>query len=95
MGTFRIFNLINFFGGFLSSSIVDTSLGEFNEWAIVGASLVIATIESFSTFYYSFTNRARREILEKSSPVKLLTSLNYFKIGIIYGLIVDAFKLGS
>ena len=47
-----IFNLINLFAGFLASSIIDTSLGEFNEWAIVGASLIIATIESFNRFYY-------------------------------------------
>ena len=37
MSTFKVLYLVNFFGGFLSSSIVDTSLGEFNEWAIVGA----------------------------------------------------------
>ena len=31
-----IFNLVSFFSGFLTSSIIDTSLGEFSEWAIVG-----------------------------------------------------------
>jgi hypothetical protein len=36
-----ILNLISLFGGFLFSSIIDTSLGEFNEWAIVGASLIV------------------------------------------------------
>ena len=47
-----IIHLISIFGGFLFSSIIDTSLGEFNEWAIVGASLIIATTESFNRFYY-------------------------------------------
>ena len=46
-----IFNLISFFSGFLTSSIIDTSLGEFSEWAIVGASLVVANIESFNNLY--------------------------------------------
>ena len=46
-----IFNLISFFSGFLTSSIIDTSLGEFSEWAIVGASLVVANIEMFNNFY--------------------------------------------
>ena len=30
-----IFKLISFFSGFLTSNIIDTSLGEFREWAIV------------------------------------------------------------
>ena len=90
-----IFNLISFFSGFFTSSIIDTSLGEFSEWAIVGASLVVANIESFNNFYYSLINKNRNAIIENSEISLLLDILNYFKIGIVYGLIVDAFKLGS
>ena len=90
-----IFNLISFFSGFLTSSIVDTSLGEFSEWAIVGSSLVVANIESFNNFYYSLINKNRNTIVNRPYIFKLLDILNFFKIGIIYGLIVDAFKLGS
>ncbi len=90
-----ILNLISFFGGFLVSSIIDTSLGEFSEWAIVGAALVVTNIESFNNFYYSLTVKNRSTIFRRSSITRLLDFLNYFKIGIIYGLIVDAFKLGS
>ena len=43
-----ILKWIGFFGGFLLSSIIDTTLGEFNEWAIVGASLVVASLEVMS-----------------------------------------------
>ena len=90
-----LINLISFLGGFLISSIIDTSLGEFSEWAIVGAALVVANIESFNNFYYSLTARNRTVMLRKTSITNLLDFLNFFKIGIIYGLIVDAFKLGS
>ena len=90
-----IFNLISFFGGFLTSSVIDTSLGEFNEWAIVGASLVVANIESFNNFYYSAISKNRNIFINKSYIFILFNILNFFKIGIIYGLIVDAFKLGS
>jgi len=90
-----IFNLISFFAGFLASSIIDTSLGEFSEWAIVGASLVVANVESFNNFYYSIISKNRSAVLNKSYMLTLLDSLNYFKIGLVYGLIVDAFKLGS
>lgn len=90
-----IFNLISFFSGFLTSSIIDTSLGEFSEWAIVGASIVVVNIESFNNIYYSLIRENRITIIQKYYINVLLNILNFFKIGIIYGLIVDAFKLGS
>ena len=90
-----VLNLISFFSGFLASSIIDTSLGEFSEWAIVGSSLVVANIESFNNFYYSLVNKNRNIIVNRPYIFKLFDILNFFKIGIIYGLIVDAFKLGS
>ena len=74
-----ILNLISFFGGFLISSIVDTSLGEFSEWAIVVAALVVANIESFNNFYYSFTIKNRTTMIRRSSITTLLDILNYFK----------------
>ena len=95
MNSLILINLISFFGGFLTSSIIDTSLGEFNEWAIVGAALVIASIESFNNFYYFATTQKRNGFMQRSYANKLLNALNFFKIGIIYGLIVDGFKLGS
>jgi hypothetical protein len=90
-----VLNLISFLGGFLTSSIIDTSLGEFSEWAIVGSSLVVANIESFNKFYYSIISNNPNTLIKQSSMSRLLGLLNFFKIGIIYGLIVDAFKLGS
>ena len=90
-----ILNLISFFSGFLTSSIIDTSLGEFSEWAIVGAALVVANIESFNNFYYSLISKNRNTFVKNSYMFKLFDILNYLKIGIVYGLIVDAFKLGS
>ena len=90
-----VFNIISFFSGFLTASIIDTSLGEFSEWAIVGASLVVANIESFNNFYYSLVSKNRNELVGRHYVIMLLDFLNYFKIGVVYGLIVDAFKLGS
>ena len=90
-----ILNLISFFGGFLVSSIIDTSLGEFSEWAIVGSALVVANIESFNNFYYYLISKDRGALIKKPNILLLADILNFFKIGLIYGLIVDAFKLGS
>ena len=90
-----ILNLISFLGGFLTSSIIDTSLGEFSEWAIVGASLVVANIESFNKFYYSVVNKNTSIVITRAYLTIIFDAVNFFKIGIVYGLIVDAFKLGS
>ena len=90
-----IINLISLFSGFLFSSVIDTSLGEFNEWAIVGASLIVATTESFNKFYYYVIKQTRNKSEKRAEKINLFNSLNNFKIGIIYGLIVDGFKLGS
>jgi hypothetical protein len=90
-----LLNLISLFSGFLVSSIIDTSLGEFNEWAIFGASLVVANIEFFNNFYYLLVSPNRSAKFKNSKLVVIFTWLNFFKIGVVYGLIVDAFKLGS
>ena len=91
----RIYKFIGFFGGFLVSSIIDTTLGELNEWAIVGAALVVASLETTSKFFYTLVSRIRNGLIRRSYILNLMIILNSIKVGIIYGLIVDALKLGS
>lgn len=91
----KLYRLIGFFSGFLISSIIDTTLGELNEWAIVGAALVVASLETTSRFFYTLITQIRTGIERTSYIINLMIILNNVKIGIIYGLIVDAFKLGS
>ena len=91
----KLYKFLGFFGGFLVSSIIDTTLGELNEWAIVGAALVVASLETTSKFFYTLVSRVRNGIIKTSYILNLMTVLNSIKVGIIYGLIVDAFKLGS
>tara|TARA_B100000767_G_scaffold40947_3_gene34684 strand:+ start:1187 stop:1465 length:279 start_codon:yes stop_codon:yes gene_type:complete len=91
-----IVNLISFLSGFLFSSILDTTLGEFQEWAIVGAALIVSTIENLSkTFYFIYFKSQLRKSNKKYLIIYVLDIVQFFKIGLIYGLIVDAFKLGS
>ena len=90
-----ILKLIGFLSGFLLSSILDTTLGEFQEWAIVGTALIISTFEVINKIFYYTYFKIRTKLNKKYFIIKLLDILNFFKIGLIYGLIVDAFKLGS
>ena len=91
----KLYRIIGFFSGFLISSIIDTTLGELNEWAIVGAALVVASLETTSKVFYTFVSNVRNDTIIPSNLLNLLVIFNSVKVGIIYGLIVDAFKLGS
>ena len=82
-----ITNIISFFVGFFLSSVLDTTLGNLAEWNTTGAAFIVATIELFNKIFYSLN--------KKYDIIYLLLLGNYLKIGLIYGLIVDAFKLGS
>ena len=90
-----LINLIGFFGGFMLSSILDTTLGELQEWAIVGAALVVACLEILNKMFYLIASKFVSLLKEKYYIIRLLNLINYLKVGLIYGLIVDAFKLGS
>lgn len=90
-----ILKLIGFLSGFLLSSILDTTLGEFQEWAIVGTALIISSFEVINKIFYYTYFKIRTKVNKKYFIIRVLDILNFFKIGLIYGLIVDAFKLGS
>ena len=90
-----LINLIGFFGGFMLSSILDTTLGELQEWAIVGAALVVACLEILNKMFYLIASKIVSFLKEKYYIIRLLNLIIYLKVGLIYGLIVDAFKLGS
>jgi hypothetical protein len=61
--------------------------GQQGQVDIVIAALVVAFIELISLFAYRRKPEVARSLL--------LDSLNAFKVGFTYSLIVDAFKLGS
>ena len=89
-----LLNLTALFLGFFVASFLDTTIGEFPSWAVAGASFIVVGIELLNgviyVYFYSLS-RARKNI----QIIKSLNIINSFKLGIVYGLIVDAFKLGS
>ena len=90
-----VIKLIIFFTGFFLSNIFDTTIAEFKEWVILGAALIVAGLETISKNFYSLAFQMTNQQNKNFSLVKLLRLFNYLKVGLIYGLIVDAFKLGS
>lgn len=77
--------LISLLLGFFISTGLSTIPGQTGDWGIIAASLIVAATELTSKIVYS--NRKKLNIK--------INLINNFKIGITYGLFVDAFKLGS
>lgn len=77
--------LISLFSGFFISTILSTIPAQTGDWGIIAGSIIVTINEMLSKFIYCKTRK-------KSWLIDIINSI---KIGIIYGLFVDAFKLGS
>jgi cellobiose-specific phosphotransferase system component IIC len=85
------------FGNFLASTIA-TSTGQRANLDVVISVTLLTIVESISWLTYS-SNFGRRQQLERNSfigqrPI-FIAIINSLKLGLVYGLFVEAFKLGS
>ncbi|KAI0556341.1 ycf20 (chloroplast) [Gracilaria domingensis] len=69
------------------STVFSTIPSQTGDWAIIAGSIIVAINEITSKNIYKYLRRNHKFLR--------LYVLNYIRIGIIYGLFVDAFKLGS
>lgn len=86
--------LISLLLGFFLASVISTSTGAKSELDIIAAAVTLALVEIVNRFVYSFK---RLTLSDGSFAPRLLTTemLNSLKLGITYGLFLEAFKLGS
>ena len=80
--------------GFFLASVISTSTGAKSELDIVASAFVVAVTEIINRFVYS---PRRITLADGSLAPRLLTTdmLNSLKLGVTYGLFLEAFKLGS
>ena len=85
---FNFFSLhiISFMLGFFIASLLSTLPAQTGDWGIISAAMIVTFNEIISKIIYSYN---------KKKYIDIVTLINNIKIGIIYGLFVDAFKLGS
>nr|YP_010932382.1 hypothetical chloroplast RF20 [Hormidiella parvula]WKT06003.1 hypothetical chloroplast RF20 [Hormidiella parvula] len=91
--------------GFFQATALSTVLGQTGDWDVLVSGALVALSEMLGLFMYSPSKRAEVPTLrgQPSTSASHSTSkigmikplLNQFKIGLMYGLFVDAFKLGS
>ena len=79
------YKIISLLLGFFISTILSTMPAQTGDWGIVGASIIVTAYEIASKLIYN----------RKNNILKISSIINHIKIGIIYGIFVDAFKLGS
>ncbi|MDB9373825.1 DUF565 domain-containing protein [Nodularia sphaerocarpa] len=79
--------LINFFFGFFLGTAISTIAGQRGVSDIMIAGVLVVLTEVTSRIFYS------RRFFEKRTL--LVESLNVLKVGFIYSMFVEAFKLGS
>jgi hypothetical protein len=85
--------LISLLFGIFMGSAISTTTGQSANWDVIVAAILLAIVETVSRAVYSF----RTKYSAKENPRRrlLFDVLNLFKIGVMYSLFLEAFKLGS
>ena len=85
------------FGNFLASAIATTT-GQRTDLDVFISSILLASVESISWLTYG-TRFGQRQTVESKIIIGQrpfwIAILNSLKLGLVYGLFVEAFKLGS
>lgn len=76
--------------GFYTANALATILGQTGDWDVLVAGVVVAAIEGIGMLMYK-----KPPSLPSRRLQSLVSMVNYWKAGVILGLFVDAFKLGS
>nr|ARW63691.1 hypothetical protein [Chondria sp. (in: red algae)] len=79
-------NILSLMLGFFFANILSTVPAQTGDWNIISGAII-------ATFYESISKLIYTKVSFKESNIIII--INNFKIGILYGLFVDAFKLGS
>lgn len=85
--------ILNILLGFFTATALSTIPAQTGDWGIVAAAIIVTNQEIISKIIYQYKSF---KYMQKISLLNIfLKYCNYIKIGILYGLFVDAFKLGS
>lgn len=79
--------IISWLFGFFLGSAVSTTAGQTAEWDVAIAAFLVALTEVGSRIFYGRSVRERQALW--------VEALNILKVGLIYSLFLEAFKLGS
>jgi hypothetical protein len=81
--------------GFFTANMLATILGQTGDWDVLVASILTVIIEYIGFLIYKKPGKKFYFILDRKRRQKSFFLVNIWKIGFIYGLFVDSFKVGS
>jgi hypothetical protein len=87
-------SMISILLGFFMGSAISTTAGAAAVWDVSAAVILLILTEFISKLVYSRRNRQEKDALPKRRSL-YVDALNLFKIGLIYSLFLEAFKIGS
>lgn len=91
--TYLSLQLLSLLLGFFISTALSTIPAQTGDWGIIAAAIIVTNQEIISKITY------QKNIRSNYKSILIIETFfrycNNIKIGIIYGLFVDAFKLGS
>ncbi|WP_017305838.1 DUF565 domain-containing protein [Spirulina subsalsa] len=79
--------------GFFLGSAIPSTTGQMSIWDVPAAAVVMLIIEGLSRFIYSRSRLVRSGITARRTF--FLDAVNSIKMGMTYGLFLEAFKLNS
>lgn len=79
--------IMSFLVGIFMGTVVATTAGQQESIDIVIAAIIAVITEIGSKIFYSLKPQQKQ--------ILWIESLNYFKVGFIYSMYIEAFKLGS
>lgn len=81
--------------GIFLGSAISTTAGQTADWDVIAAGILIIFTETVSRIVYG-RNRQRLPSVSRSSRLSwFLETVNALKIGLVYSMFLEAFKLGS
>lgn len=87
---FKVFLLLL---GFFGANSLATIIGQTGDWDVLVAGFLVAAIELQGGWLYKLPSNSDKPFIK--SIRLLLKFINYWKAGFMFGLFVDAFKVGS
>ncbi len=87
-------SLISILLGFFMGSAISTTAGQRAVWDVPAALILFLFTELVSKLVYGRRKRREQDSLPRRRGL-YLEALNLFKIGLIYSMFLEAFKLGS
>lgn len=87
--------LLSLLFGFFLATVIITTTGQTADIDILVAAIMMAVVELINWLRYSRRSPLTNAAQAGGQPTPLLDALNALKLGLTFGLFVEAFKLGS